>query len=496
MRIGIDLGTTYSVAARMKGGAPEIILNREGARLTPSVVMVQEDGKVLVGDTAKEQAMLFPKRVVVAVKNYMGRKKEFHLADGKTYTPEMISSFILRRIIQDAERFSGEQVEGAVVTIPAYFTDAQRKATEDAASMAGVKLLATINEPTAAAIYYASRLKQEAPQNIMVYDLGGGTFDVTIIRTQGMDIKVLSTHGLSGVGGKLFDQTIVDYVCSHFNETHKIDLEDEEYAEEYQELVLKAENCKLQLSNVESTVIPLRVGKIRESVTVTRAFLEEAVRKLYARTEASIKKAVKDAGLTIPQLDKVVLVGGSSKIPFIQREIEQLTGKKPSMDMSPDEAVALGAAIYADMQGENRTEAKVSDVCSHGIGIYVVGKNLQVANHVLIHRNTQLPCSVEESLYTTMADQASVKLTLSEGDFTEIQDVTELAVQTIDLPDGLPKGTEVIVVLSLDTNQILHFHVRIPAAGIDKEYTISRTQNMDLERLEELRGVALSRDVV
>ncbi len=496
MRIGIDLGTTYSVAAHRKDGTPEVIPNREGARLTPSVVLVQEDGKVVVGDAAKEQAMILPQGVVTAVKNYMGRQKEFHLSDGKTYTPEVISSFILRRLVQDAERFSGEKVEGAVVTIPAYFTDAQRKATEDAASLAGLKLLSTINEPTAAAIYYASRLREERPMNIMVYDLGGGTFDVTVIRTQGMDVKVLSTHGLSGVGGKIFDQAIVDYVCEQFAEKYDIDLEDEEYLDEYQDLVLKAENCKIQLSSKESAVIPLRVGKAKESIPITRTFLEESIRKLYLRTEGSIKKAVRDAGLDFSQLDKVVLVGGSSKIPLIQQEIEKLIGVKPSMDMNPDEAVALGAAIYADLQGKSETKAKVSDVCSHGIGIVVISKDLEEVNHILIRRNSSIPCSVEESLYTTMDNQASIRLTLTEGDYTDVRDVTELAVQSVELPTGLPKGTEVTVVLALDANQLLHFHVRILAASIDKEYTISRAQNMDLERLEELRGVTLAKDIL
>lgn len=496
MKIGIDLGTTYSAAARMQGETPEILLNREGDRLTPSVVLVQEDGKVVVGNTAKEQAIIQPGGVVAAVKNYMGRQKEFHLADGKTYTPELISSFILRRLVQDAQSFSGEEVEGAVVTIPAYFTDAQRKATEDAATLAGLNLLATINEPTAAAIYYASRLREDAPMNIMVYDLGGGTFDVTVIRTQGMDIKVLSTHGLSGVGGKFFDQAIVDFVCKEFFEKHQIDLEDEEYIDEYQELVLKAESCKLQLSNKESAVIPLRVGKAKESITVERSFLEEVVRKLYLRTEASIKKAVRDAGLTFEQVDKVVLVGGSSKIPLIRQELEKLTGKKPSMDMNPDEAVALGAAIFADTLGQTQPVAKVTDVCSHGIGIVVISKELKEVNHVLIARNSQIPCAVEEMLYTMTDGQDSIRLTLTEGDFSDVSDVTELAVQTIELPKGLPKGTQVAARLALDANQLLHFHVGIPAAKIDKEYTISRSQNMDQEELAALKGVALSKDIL
>lgn len=499
MQIGIDLGTTFSVVARMCGDKPEILSNREGARLTPSVVLVQEDGKVVVGETAKEQAVIFPNGVVMAVKNYMGKQKQFHLADGKDYTPEMISSLILRRLVQDAERTSGETVEGAVVTIPAYFTDAQRKATEDAARLAGLNLLATINEPTAAAIYYASQAKADAPQNVMVYDLGGGTFDVTIIRTQGMDVQVLSTHGLSGVGGKLFDQAIADYVCQYFSEQHGIELEDEEYTDEYQELVLKAENCKIQLSAKESAVIPLRVGKIKESVTVTRQFLEQAVMKLYLRTEASMAKALRDAKLTVQQLDRVILVGGSSKIPLIQTQLAQFTGLTPSMEVNPDEAVALGAAIYASLlknAGHTGTVASVSDVCSHGIGIVAITRELNQINHVLITRNSQIPCSVEETFYTTMENQASIRLTLTEGDFAELCDVTELAVQTIDLPSGLPKGTEVTVVLALDAGQLLHFFVKVPAARIDREFTIARRQNMDLEKLRELQGVMLEKEIM
>lgn len=494
MYIGIDLGTTFSAVACMRDERPEIIPNREGARLTPSVVLIQEDGRVVVGDAAKDQAVIFPQGVVSAVKNYMGKKMEFALADGGRYTPEVISSFILRRLIQDAEYFIGGNINGAVITIPAYFTDAQRKATVDAAQIAGIHLLATINEPTAAAICYAHRLREKEPMNIMIYDLGGGTFDVTIIRAEGMNIQVLSTHGLSGVGGKFFDQAIADQVCEHFAEKFDIDLESDEYLDEYQELLLKAETCKIQLSNKTSAVIPLRVGKVKESVTITREFLENAVRKLYLRTESSIKKAMRDANLTFDQLDRVVLVGGSSKIPFIQHELQALTGLTPCADMNPDEAVALGAAIYADICTQESGEETVSDVCSHSIGIVVVHA-LQQVNHILIRRNSHLPCSVEESLYTTIDNQSSIRLTLTEGEFAELCDVTELATQTIELPGGLPLGTEIAIVLMLDENQILHFHVKIPSIGLYKEYTISRTQNLDEERLRELQGLSLSRNI-
>ena len=499
MKIGINLGTTFSVVARIQGDKPEVLSNREGARLTPSVVLVQEDGKVIVGEPAKEQAVILPNGVVSAVKNYMGRKHVFHLADGKDYTPEMISSLILRRLVQDAERTSGEKVDGAVVTIPAYFTDAQRKATEDAAQLAGLNLLSTINEPTAAAMYYASQAKSGDPKNIMVYDLGGGTFDVTIVRTQGTDVRALSTHGLQRVGGKFFDQFIVDHVCRHFSENHGIELEDEEYVDEYQELMLKAETCKIQLSSKESAVIPLRVGKVKDSVTVTRELLEQEVMKLYMRTEASMRKALQDAGLTIQQLDQVVLVGGSSKIPLIQRQLAQFTALTPSMEVNPDEAVALGAAIFAStLEGSGREEklASISDVCSHGIGIVTLTRELEQINHVLIPRNTRIPCSEEETFYTTMENQASIRLTLTEGDFAELCDVTELATQTIDLPSGLPKGTEVIVVLKLDAGQLLHLYVKIPTAHIDKEFTIARHQNMDLDKLRELQGIMLEKEIL
>lgn len=489
MNIGIDLGTTFSAVARIRQGQPEIIPNREGDRLTPSVVLIQEDGSAIVGSAAKAQAVILPHGVVTAVKNYMGTKEEFLLADGKRYPPEVISSYILQRLVQDAEHFAGERVEGAVITIPAYFTDAQRKATVDAAQLAKVPLLSVINEPTAAAVYYARCLGETQPMNLMIYDLGGGTFDVTILSVKGMNIQVLSTGGISRTGGKDFDMAIVEHVCQVFKEKHDIDLEDDEYLDEYQELILKAEICKEQLSSKESTSIPLRVGRAKENVVVTREFLETVVRKLYLRTEGVVKRAMRDAGLTtFQQIDRVVLVGGSSKIPLIQQSLYNLTGISPSSDVNPSEAVALGAAIYAN------NHCTVSDVCSHSIGVAAFSKGGQI-NHILIPRSNRLPCQVEESLYTMRKNQSSIAMTLTEGESTSLSDVTTISEQVIQLPDGLPEGTEVVITLSLDTNQLLHLQLRVAAADVCKEYTINRAQNMDAETLKKWQGLALFKEI-
>ena len=489
MNVGIDLGTTFSAVARIRQGQPEIITNREGDRLTPSVVLIQEDGSVIVGSAAKARAVIQSGGVVSAVKNYMGTRQEFLLTDGRRYLPEVISSFILRRLIQDAERFAGERVEGAVITIPAYFTDAQRKATVDAAQLANVPLQAVINEPTAAAVYYASRFDKTQPMNLMIYDLGGGTFDVTIVRAGGLEVQVLSTGGLSNTGGKDLDMELVEYVCRTFLEKHNIDLEDDEYRDEYQELVLKAEVCKEQLSSKESASIPLRVGKAKENIVITRAFLESKVRKLYLRTEGVVKRAMRDAGLKFSQLDKVILVGGSSKIPMIQDELHRLTGIAPSADVNPDEAVALGAAIYA---AESR--CAVSDVCSHGIGVAAFSQG-KLVNHILIPRSSRIPYHVQESLYTVVKNQAAITVTLTEGESDDLAEVVTLSEQVISLPDGLPKGTEVAVMLSLDANQILHLQLSVAAANVSHEYTIERKQNLDEETLRRWQGLALTANI-
>jgi len=490
MRLGIDLGTTFSAGAYVNAaGEPEIIINKEGGRLMPSVVFFEGDNRVIVGETAKENSILYPDRVISTVKNYMGKKIEFPISNGKSYTPEEISAFILRKLVNDASEYIGQEIEGVVITIPAYFTDAQRKATEDAAKIAGLHLLAMINEPTAAAIYYAHKLHLSGKGNVMVYDLGGGTFDVTVLHMDQGDIVVKSTHGLANVGGKFFDQDIVDYVCDYFMEKYGIDLEGEEYLEEYQELFLKAENCKIQLSSKNCASIVLKVGRIKENITITREFFEEKVKKFYSRSEISVKKAMRDAGLTFDDLDKIILVGSSSKIPYIAQQLQILTGKQPSKEVNPDEAVALGAALYANMLGGG--QASIIDVCSHSIGIVVIDnlQNKQKVNHILISHNSPLPCEIEQTFYTMVNNQKAIELSVTEGEFKELSDVTILFTSVIDLPEGLPARTEVKIKLALDKNQLLHVYLEIPAVHLSKEYTIKRDANMDDEELNRLMGL-------
>lgn len=489
MKIGIDLGTTFSAVARIWQGRPEIIPNREGERLTPSVVLIEKDGSVLVGREAKSQSILQPDSVVMSVKNYMGTKKEFFPADGERYLPEVISSLILRRLVEDAGTRSGEPVDGVVITIPAYFTDAQRKATIDAARLANIPLLAVINEPTAAAVYYTSRQEGTRPMTVMVYDFGGGTFDVSFLTIKGTDIQVLRTGGISRTGGGHLDMKLVDHVRKLFQKKYGIDLRDEEYQDEYQDLILKAETCKIDLSSKERAAISLRVGSFKEKVEIDREFLEAEVRPLYLRTEEKVKRTLAEAGLTFSQLDKVLLVGGTTRIPLIQRSIQALTGIVPSMEVDPSEAVALGAAIYAEHK------CTVRDVCSHGIGIAAFADGYQ-KNHVMIRQNSRLPCRMNESLYTMTDRQSSILVTLTEGESEDLRDITILSEQTVRLPAGLPRGTEVTIDLSLDVNQLLHLRLQIPSVGFSKEYDIERTQNLGEEELKKLQGLALSKNIL
>jgi len=498
LRLGIDLGTTFSAGAYINtADEPEIIINKEGGRLMPSVVYFEDCNKVIVGEAAKENSILYPRRVISAVKNYMGKKVDFPMENGKSYTPEEISAFILRKLVNDATEYAGQDVEGVVITIPAYFTDAQRKATEDAAKIAGIRLLATINEPTAAAIYYAHKLRLEGNANVMVYDLGGGTFDVTIIQIKQSDIVVKSTHGLANVGGKFFDQDIVDYVCDYLMEKHNIDLEEEEYLDEYQELILKAENCKIQLSSKNSANIIIKIGRIKESIPITKELFEDKVKKFYNRSVISMKKALRDSGLTFDDLDKIILVGGSSKIPYISQQIQNLTGKQPSKEVNPDEAVALGAALYSNMLMEDVNESSIIDVCSHSIGVVVIDnlKNKQKVNHILIPRNSSLPCGVEQIFYTTVNNQKAIELSVTEGEFKELSDVTTLFTSIIDLPEKLPAGTEVKIRLELDKNQLLHIYCEIPSVQLSEEFTIKRDANMDDEELNELMGLIANYEI-
>ena len=453
MYLGIDLGTTFSVGAYVDNNENVKIINSsEGNFTVPSVVLFDSDKQVVVGEIAKESSIVRADDVISVVKNYMGKKAVLKHFCGRDYTPEMISSFILRKIIGDAENSTGEKVEGVVVTVPAYFTDSQRKATEDAVIMTGVPLVGLINEPTAAALSYIHE-NEIKEKNILIYDLGGGTFDVTVLNVNLTgDIKVLSTGGLSNAGGRFFDQNIVDYVREIIDNKYNIDLEDDEYTDELQELYIKAENAKIQLSLKNKTQIPIKIGKIKEVIEITRDQFDQMIKKTYIRTEGKVNQALDDANLSISEIDKILLVGGSSRIPYIIDNIANHFGKTPSKEINPDEAVARGAALFASMN-KDKNSVHFQDVCSHSIGIPVLNDHNQLENHVIIPKNTILPYTTEQRYRTATKSQRKIDLTVTEGEFKELTDVTTIGNFEVFLPPDLPDRTLVIISVSLDLHQ-------------------------------------------
>lgn len=495
MVLGIDLGTTYSVAAYMdENGTPNVITNMEGSQTTPSVVYFESESSVVVGQTAKDNSIIHPEDVVSAVKNYMGEKKVFTSTYGQTYTPEVVSSLILKKIVSDAQKRLDleEPIVDVVVTKPAYFTDAQITATEDAVRIAGLNLVGLINEPTAAALYYAVSAKLNHA-NILVYDLGGGTFDVTIIRIDDADVNVLSTGGLSKVGGRFFDEALVSLVVDCIEEAHDICLEDEEYTDVYQELFGRVEKAKWQLGSKEKATVAVRVGSIRENVEITRSQFEEIVAKLYRRTEFVVKKALKDANLTAADLDKVLLVGGSSKIPYIESHLQTLLGKAPSHGVHPDLVVAQGAALYANqlMAAKNKTETDskvIHDVCSHSIGIVTMDKTFRERNTILIPRNSALPAEAIQS-FRTAGNNRQLKITITEGEFAELTDVIILGSTLLKLPAQVAPGTQVQVSLRLDRSQLVHVFVKVPSLNYEDEFTIERKANLSEEEIRKMTGL-------
>ncbi|MCR4754492.1 MAG: Hsp70 family protein [Lachnospiraceae bacterium] len=492
MVLGIDLGTTYSVGAFIDSkGELRIIENSEGSTLTPSVVLFDNEKNIVVGEIAKENAVIRPEDVVAVVKNYMGKKVALKTYNGQEYTPEMVSSFIIKKIVVDAEKYIGEKIEDVVITVPAYFTDAQRKATEDAATIAGVRLLGMINEPTAAALCYARKHDIKC-ETIMVYDLGGGTFDVTVLDIDEMGNAVVRcTGGLSNTGGRFFDQSIVDYVVKYFDDEYDIDLEDDEYESELQELYIKAENIKQQLSKRNSADIPIKVDKIKESISITRDQFCEMIKKTYLRTESKVKEVLRSSNVSIDQIDKVILIGGSTRIPYVYSEIAGLLNKEPICNINPDEAVAMGAAIYGNYIKDDKTNKKIIDVCSHSIGVAETDHLTQKrANYILIKKNSKLPIEVEEKGFRTITDnQRQIDLTITEGEYAELSDVTIIGDFPVCLPPNIPGGTQVVIKIGLDQYQLMYVRISLPDIGYEEEYKISRLANMSEDTIKKATGI-------
>ena len=496
MIVGIDLGTTYSAVAFVdKEGIPRIIPNSEGKSTTPSAVMFENTGAVIVGEMARKKGITDGYSVIQFIKNEMGNPNyKFRLNNGIEYTPEDISAFILKKLKIDAEKYLGTEITKAVITVPAYFSDAQRKATQNAGMLAGLEVLKIINEPTAAAITFGYE-KQLNNSNILVYDLGGGTFDASVVQYSEDKIVVKSTEGIRRLGGHFFDQEIVGFVIEYFRNNHGINLHDDKYMETLQELNRKAEGCKIELSATTETYITINSNGIRDKIKITREQFSRQIKMLYERTERIVASALKDAGYTWKDIDKILLVGGASRVPYIRERLRTVSGIEPSCEINPDEAVALGAAIQASFmeKAANNSwgQVKVVDVCSHGIGVVTVDSLTQKrVNSVIIFRNTQIPAKSSRKFFTSQDDQEIIELEVTEGEYTDVEDVKIIGAFQIHIPRGLKKGAEVEIEVHIDENQIVHVYTRILSiSNFFKEVHINRNIDLNLQQLIKKRDI-------
>ncbi len=486
--IGIDLGTTNSCVAVMEGGEPVIITNAEGSRTTPSVVAFTKNGERLVGEAAKRQAVTNPDRTITSIKREMGKNNTVKI-DNKKYTPQEISSMILQKLKKDAEDYLGQPVTDAVITVPAYFDDAQRKATKDAGRIAGMNVERIINEPTAAALAYG--LDNAEPQKILVYDLGGGTFDVSVIEISEGMIEVLATSGNNRLGGDDYDKRVTDYLVREFYEQEHIHLEKDPVA--MKRVVEEAEKAKIALSSSTEVEVNLpyistgRSGPAHLDLRLTRAKFEELTRDLTESTAGPVRNALSDAGITASQLGKVLLVGGSTRIPAVQEKVRQLVGQEPSKNLNPDECVALGAAIQGGkMAGDsNLNEILLLDVTPLTLSIETMGG---VATP-LIQRNTTIPTRYSQ-IFTTAANyQTSVNIKVLQGERQFARDNNLLGQFTLrGIRRAMAGVPQIEVTFDIDANGI--FHVSAKDLDTGREQSITITSGTSMSDTEVERAVA------